>query len=103
MEVVVDRRGHCVDCPPCLESHHGHCPRHGRRFVDLDALLAAHTPHVSDLNEILLDQRRYNSDVDRFGQPAVDVADLALRTCTCGRLIDGFYDYIDHLKAVASG
>lgn len=25
---VIDRRGHCPDCPPCRESHDGHCPRH---------------------------------------------------------------------------
>ena len=30
----------------------------------------------------------------------VDVADLALRTCMCGRRLDGFDDYFEHLRAV---
>jgi hypothetical protein len=29
-----------------------------------------------------------------------DVADLALRTCMCGRRLDGFDDYFEHLRAV---
>lgn len=29
-----------------------------------------------------------------------DVAELALRTCACGQRIDGFYEYVDHLRAV---
>jgi len=26
--MILDRRGHCVECPPCAQSHDGHCPRH---------------------------------------------------------------------------
>lgn len=33
----------------------------------------------------------------------VDVADLAVRTCMCGKKIDGFYEYADHLKEVFRG
>jgi hypothetical protein len=29
-----------------------------------------------------------------------DVADLALRTCMCGRRLEGFDDYFEHLRAV---
>lgn len=32
--------------------------------------------------------------------PEFDVAHLALRTCHCGAKIDGFYEYVDHLKEV---
>jgi Fe-S oxidoreductase len=27
-ELVIDKRGHCVGCPPCTDTHDGHCPRH---------------------------------------------------------------------------
>ncbi len=29
-----------------------------------------------------------------------DVADLALRTCMCGRRLEGFDDYFEHLRSV---
>jgi len=29
-----------------------------------------------------------------------DVASLAIRTCACGVTVDGFYEYMDHLKGV---
>ena len=37
--LLTDRRGHCVECPPCLETHPfpEHCPRH-------EALLAGASP-----------------------------------------------------------
>lgn len=60
-------------------------------------VIERHVPSLSTTDEIELDERRYNSDVDRYGQPAVDVADLALRTCSCGVGIDGFYAYVDHI------
>jgi hypothetical protein len=37
--------------------------------------------------------------VRRIGTDA-DVADLALRTCMCGRKLSGFDDYYEHLRAV---
>lgn len=27
-----------------------------------------------------------------------DLGDLAVRTCACGVAIDGFYEYVNHLK-----
>jgi hypothetical protein len=30
----------------------------------------------------------------------LDYGDLAIRTCACGVKIDGFYEYVDHLKEV---
>jgi hypothetical protein len=63
----------------------------------------AHVPSLSDSDDRELDERRYNSDVDRYGQQAVDNADLALRTCSCGVHLDGFYQYVDHLTAVFGG
>lgn len=26
--LLLDRRGHCAECPPCLDSHTRHCSRH---------------------------------------------------------------------------
>lgn len=37
--------------------------------------------------------------IERVGADA-DVADLALRTCMCGRRLSGFDDYYEHLRAV---
>jgi hypothetical protein len=66
--------------------------------IDFDALLRAHTPSLSDENDaeiVELVGRLIIFDED------VDVADLARRTCHCGTPIDGFYDYVDHLRVVA--
>lgn len=62
------------------------------------AVIDQHIPYVSNKDELELNELRYSSDVDRFGQERVDAADLALRTCSCGVRVDGFYEYIDHLK-----
>ena len=54
----------------------------------------AHGPFMSDSDEAEI-IRRMGADVD--------VADLALRTCMCGRTLDGFDDYFEHLRAVVRG
>jgi ClpP class serine protease len=54
-------------------------------------LLEAHAVFMSDADEDALIDRLVSSD---------DVADLALRTCLCGRRIDGFDDYHSHLVNV---
>jgi hypothetical protein len=64
------------------------------------ALLRQHIPSITDELELELEEKRFNSDVDRYGQPAVDVADLAVRICHCGVRIEGFYEYVDHLEEV---
>lgn len=55
-----------------------------------------HIPSLSqdDENEIM--QRYWDQD----GDVGCDVAALALRTCACGKKIDGFYEYVDHLVEV---
>ncbi len=55
------------------------------------ALLDAHGPFMSDSDESEMIRRMVDSD---------DVADLALRTCMCGRRLNGFDDYFEHLRAV---
>ena len=62
------------------------------------ALLDKHIPSLSDENETAIYEvmrRMYSLEYD-----SADVADLALRTCPCGEKIDGFYEYVDHLKEV---
>ncbi len=54
--------------------------------------LNAHWPSLTDSDEEKIEELRYDS--------AADAADLALRTCSCGQAIDGFDDYIFHLKAI---
>lgn len=54
-------------------------------------ILDAHGPYLSDADEAEIVRRLATSD---------DVADLALRTCMCGRRLEGFDDYFEHLRGV---
>jgi hypothetical protein len=62
------------------------------RFV---AVIDAHIPSLSDENVEEINLAIFNM---AFEEKDADHADLAIRTCHCGARIDGFYDYIDHLK-----
>jgi hypothetical protein len=53
--------------------------------------LDAHGPYMSRSDE--------EEIVRRMGADA-DVADLALRTCMCGRRLSGFDDYYEHLRTI---
>jgi len=53
--------------------------------------LDGHGPFMSDSDEAEIIRRMVQSD---------DVADLALRTCMCGRRLEGFDDFFEHLRAV---
>ncbi len=51
---------------------------------------------MSDENEKEIDHlASFRGDDPYFSQ--FDPADLAIRTCQCGRRIDGFDDYLQHL------
>lgn len=50
-----------------------------------------HGPYMSEADEAEI--------VRRIGADA-DVADLAVRTCMCGRRLSGFDDYYEHLRVV---
>ena len=62
------------------------------------AIIDAHIPSLTDEDEDYIDNsaRLYVSDpgIER------DAADLAVRTCHCGVAIDGYYEFVDHLKDV---
>lgn len=62
-------------------------------MTDADPLtvLDAHGPFLSDQDE---------AEIIRRIAIGEDVADLALRTCMCGRRLKGFDDYYDHLRTV---
>jgi hypothetical protein len=64
------------------------------------ALLAKHACYMSEENEATIDGLRYNMEFDKHGAPVADTADLALRTCLCGALLDGFDEYHAHLVDV---
>ncbi len=55
------------------------------------SVLDRHGPYMSAADEEEIIRRIGASD---------DVADLAVRTCVCGRPVDGFDDYFEHLRAV---
>ena len=59
-----------------------------------------HIPSLTDENEAeIID------NANRSWTPGTEeyAADLAIRTCKCGKRIDGFYEYVDHLKEVFRG
>jgi hypothetical protein len=44
-----------------------------------------------------------DEDIEAIYQRAAAIdqaADLAIRTCSCGQRIDGFYEYVDHLISI---
>lgn len=52
-------------------------------------LLDAHSPSMSSADEREIDLRATRGD---------DASWLALRTCACGRRLDGFDEYVAHLR-----
>lgn len=58
------------------------------------ALLEAHYPSMTRADEAEIAIRLARGE---------DAAELALRTCACGKHVDGFYEYVDHLKDVLRG
>ncbi|MBX3032009.1 MAG: hypothetical protein KF809_17835 [Chloroflexi bacterium] len=58
---------------------------------ELLAVLNGHGPYMSEADEAEIIGLLATSD---------DVADLAIRTCMCGRRLDGFDDYYEHLRAM---
>jgi hypothetical protein len=64
----------------------------------LRELINEHIPSLTPEDEDAILERL--SDFDA-GDGEADVGDFALRTCACGKAIDGFYDYAEHLIAIA--
>jgi len=64
-------------------------------LLDVIKVIDQHIPSMSMSNE-----GEINDLASRFGDvyEDCDAADLAIRTCHCGQKIDGFYEYVDHLK-----
>jgi hypothetical protein len=58
---------------------------------EMARILGAHYASMTPADEIEIDLRSARGD---------DAAELALRTCSCGRRLNGFYEYSDHLKEV---
>lgn len=61
-------------------------------------ILDQHIPSITEAIEDELWQRigRAWSDDSYFGE--ADSADCALRVCMCGKRVDGYYEYVAHLK-----
>jgi len=55
-------------------------------------VIDAHTPSLSKENEWEMLAMTPPHKLDS------DVANFAIRTCACGLRIDGFYEYVSHLK-----
>jgi len=61
----------------------------------LAKVLDAHIPSLSDEDEDIIN--------DRIGRGVEDTAYFARRSCACGVIVDGFYEYIEHLKVELFG
>lgn len=82
--------------------HDGEANQRERMIV----LLGNHIPSLSDEDErdidnLVFEIARLSLSFEAHRTP--DTADLARRTCHCGVKIDGFYEYVDHLKEVFRG
>lgn len=54
-----------------------------------EQIIRDHIPSLTDEDAETIYRISFTEDTD--------AADLALRTCACGKRIDGFYEYVDHL------
>ena len=67
-----------------------------RRIVTrANAVVDAHIPSLTNENEDTIRDRA--TEVGLYSG-IYDEADLAIRTCSCGVRVDGFYEYVSHLK-----
>ena len=67
------------------------------------ALIRAHIPSLTLRDEVTITRGAVDLVASAFSEREADVADLAVRTCACGKHLDGFYEYVDHLIAVFGG
>lgn len=54
------------------------------------SIILAHLPSLTDKDELEIIGRIWETE-----DP--ETAGFALRTCDCGKRIDGFYQYVEHL------
>lgn len=62
-------------------------------------IIRAHIPNLTTAAEAVIDDRieRNLSRRDFLSSLGPDYADYAVRICPCGKQLDGFYEYADHL------
>lgn len=69
--------------------------------------ILAHVPSLTDKAEEAINEKVALLVAESFGYThaaaEIDTADLAIRECACGVLVDGYYQYVDHLLAVFGG
>lgn len=57
-------------------------------------VIDAHIPSLTEEAEARIEERH----ADQYdGLDEWDWADFAVRECACGKILDGFYAYVDHL------
>lgn len=57
----------------------------------VETTIAAHTPNLTRQAESIMDARMR-------GPEDWDWAEYAVRECSCHKVIDGFYGYIEHIR-----
>jgi hypothetical protein len=60
-------------------------------YAAIDKTINAHTPNLTGKAESIMDARMR-------GPEEWDWAEYAVRECSCNRIVDGFYGYIEHLR-----
>lgn len=63
--------------------------------LDARNVIKAHVPSLTDLAAEVILTRLTDDDTD--------VADLAVRQCACGLMLDGYYEYVDHVVELLGG
>lgn len=84
----------CVSCGQYGSSPIHRVPKANEAAIKI---IEAHIPSLTDAAEAEIERRFLDAD-----EEGLDYADAAYRVCACGKPIDGFYEYADHLKEVLS-
>jgi hypothetical protein len=60
-------------------------------YVAVEGALTAHTPNLTRQAESIMDARM-------TGPEEWNWAEFAVRECSCHKIVDGFYGYVEHLR-----
>lgn len=66
-------------------------------IAEITEILNEHVPSLTAYDEVRINEQM-GRDLAEYGY--YDNGNLALRTCACGVMIDGFYEYHDHLLEI---
>jgi hypothetical protein len=73
-------------------------------LTDPVAIIKAHIPSITDRIEGYIDEDDNRVEGLAEGGPYDEIGDYVgdMRECACGEIVNGFYEYVEHLKEVLS-